>query len=128
LSRRLRLNTVTVDGRTLDVYVEGPEDAVPLLFHNGTPSSGQLYAPLAEAASQRGPRMVSFSRAGYGSSTRNPGRSVADVIPDVTAVLEQLGASPLYSRGWSGGARMPWHVPPSLIWNFVSEDWVIAWT
>jgi pimeloyl-ACP methyl ester carboxylesterase len=99
----LRLNTVAVDGRTLDIYVDGPEDAVPLLFHNGTPSSGQLYAPFVEAASQRGLRMVSFSRAGYGSSTRNPGRSVADVIPDVTAVLDQLGATRLYSLGWSGG-------------------------
>jgi hypothetical protein len=32
--------------------------------------------------------MVSFSRPGYGSSTRNPRRSVADVIPDVAAVLD----------------------------------------
>ena len=23
--------------------IDGPEDAVPLFFHNGTPSSGQLY-------------------------------------------------------------------------------------
>ena len=93
----------TPDGRTLDVYLDGPERAVPLLFHNGTPSSGQLYAPFVEAASQRGLTMVSFSRAGYGSSTRNPGRSVADVIPDVAAVLDQLGAQRFYTLGWSGG-------------------------
>src|SRR6266545_540948 len=95
--------TYTPDGRTLDVYVDGPEGAVPLLFHNGTPSSGQLYAPFVEAASQRGLRLVSFSRAEYGSSTRNPGRSVADVVPDVTAVLDQLGANRFYTLGWSGG-------------------------
>ena len=93
----------TPDGRTLDVYLDGPERAVPLLFHNGTPSSGQLYAPFVEAASQRGLTMVSFSRAGYRSSTRNPGRSVADVIPDVAAVLDQLGAQRFYTLGWSGG-------------------------
>src|SRR5688572_22675607 len=93
----------TPDGRTLDVYVDGPEGAVPLLFHNGTPSSGQLYAPFVEAVSQRGLRMVSFSRAGYGSSTRNPGRSVADVISDVAAVLDQLAADRFYALGWSGG-------------------------
>ena len=95
--------TRTPDGRTLDVYVDGPEDAVPLMFHNGTPSTGLLYAPFVEAASQRGLRMVSFSRAGYGSSTRNPGRSVADVVRDVTAVLDQLGAPRFYTLGWSGG-------------------------
>jgi pimeloyl-ACP methyl ester carboxylesterase len=91
------------DGRTLDVYIGGPEGAVPLLFHNGTPSSGQLYSPFVEAASQRDLRMVSFSRAGYGNSTRNPGRSVAHVIPDVAAILDQLGARRFYTLGWSGG-------------------------
>jgi pimeloyl-ACP methyl ester carboxylesterase len=99
----LPLKTLTPDGRTLDTYVGGPERSVPLLFHNGTPSSGQLYAPFVEAAAQRGLRMVSFSRAGYGSSTRNPGRSVADVIPDVAAVLDQLDAHRFYTLGWSGG-------------------------
>ena len=99
----LQIVTGAPDGRTLDVYVGGPEGAVPLLFHNGTPSSGQLYHPFVEAASQRDLRMVSFSRAGYGNSTRNPGRSVANVTPDVAAVLDQLGADRFYTLGWSGG-------------------------
>jgi pimeloyl-ACP methyl ester carboxylesterase len=93
----------TPDGRIVQGYADGPEGAVPLLFHNGTPSTGQLYAPFVEAASRRGLRMVSFSRAGYGSSTRSPGRSVADVVPDVAAVLDQLGAPHFYTLGWSGG-------------------------
>ena len=99
----LLVETGTPDRRTLDIYVGGSEGAVPLLFHNGTPSSGQLYDPFVEAASQRGLRMVSFSRPGYGSSTRNLGRSVADVFPDVAAVLDQLGAQRFYTLGWSGG-------------------------
>ena len=99
----LQIDTGAPDGRTLDVWVGGPVGAVPLLFHNGTPSSGQLYDPFVEAASQRDLRMVSFSRAGYGTSTRNPGRSVAHVIPDVAAVLDHLGAHRFYTLGWSGG-------------------------
>jgi pimeloyl-ACP methyl ester carboxylesterase len=99
----LRFRTETPDGRTLDVWADGPQDAVPLLFHNGTPSSGQLYAPFVEAASHRGLRMVSFSRAGYGNSTRHPGRSVADVAPDAATVLDALGAQRFYTLGWSGG-------------------------
>jgi pimeloyl-ACP methyl ester carboxylesterase len=98
-----QIKTDTPDERILAVSVDGPEDAVPLLFHNGTPSSGQLYDPFVEAASQRGLRMVSFSRPGYGNSTRNPGRSVAHVIPDVEAILDHVGADRYYTLGWSGG-------------------------
>jgi pimeloyl-ACP methyl ester carboxylesterase len=99
----LQLQTAMPDGRTLDVYVDGPEGAVPLLFHNGTPSAGQLYAPFVAEASRRGLRMVSFSRPGYENSTRNPGRSVADVMPDVAGVMDHVGAHRFYTLGWSGG-------------------------
>lgn len=99
----LPIETTTPGGRTLDVYVVGPDGAIPVLFHNGTPSTGQLFGPFVEAAAQRGLRMVSFSRAGYGGSGRNPGRSVADVVPDVSAVLDRLGAPRFYTLGWSGG-------------------------
>jgi pimeloyl-ACP methyl ester carboxylesterase len=98
-----RFQTTTTNGRTLDVYADGPDRAVPVLFHNGTPSSGQLYAPFVEATSERGLRMVSFSRAGYGDSTREEGRSVGDVVPDVVAVLDSLDADRCYALGWSGG-------------------------
>ena len=98
-----QIKTGAPDKRILDVSVDGPEGAVPLLFHNGTPSSRQLYDPFVEAASQRGLRMVSFSRAGYGNSTRNPGRRVASIIPDVAAILDHLGAHRYYTLGWSGG-------------------------
>jgi pimeloyl-ACP methyl ester carboxylesterase len=99
----LEISVDTADGRTLDMFVGGPEGAVPLIFHNGTPSSGRLYAPFVQAASKRGLRMASFSRAGYGNSTRRPGRKVADVVSDVVAVLDQLGADRCYTLGWSGG-------------------------
>ena len=114
----LQIQTAMPDGRTLDVYVDGPEGAVPLLFHNGTPSTGQPYARFVAEASRRGLRMVCFSRPGYGNSTRNPGRSVADVVPDVAGVMENLGAHRFYTLGWSGGgphalacaALLPAHV------------------
>lgn len=99
----LQVTARTFDGRTLDVYVDGEESGIPLLFHNGTPSSGMLYRPFVEAAAQRGLRMVSFSRAGYGGSTRHPGRTVADVVADVACVLDAVGADAFYTVGWSGG-------------------------
>src|SRR5688500_7771343 len=100
ISRSLRAHRMDGPLTSTSADRKGP---LPLLFHNGTPSSGQLYDPFVQAASQRGLRMVSFSRAGYGDSTRNPGRSVAHVIPDVAVVLDQLGADRFYTLGWSGG-------------------------
>src|SRR5689334_2796690 len=100
---RQRLSALTPDRRSLDVYVDGPDEAVPLLFHNGTPSSGDLYAPSVAAVADRGLRLVSFSRPGYGASTRNAGRRVADVAGDVAAVLDRLRAEHCYTLGWSGG-------------------------
>ncbi|HET7069331.1 MAG TPA: alpha/beta hydrolase, partial [Nocardioides sp.] len=44
-----------------------------------------------------------WSRAGYGASTRRPGRSVADEVEDAMAVLDHLGAEDCLVAGWSGG-------------------------
>jgi pimeloyl-ACP methyl ester carboxylesterase len=103
------------DGRSLDVFLDGPRDGTPLLFHIGTPGAGLPFAPFVEALAERGLRYVSFSRPGYGSSTRREGREVVDVVEDAGAVLDSIGADRVYVLGWSGGgphalacaARMP---------------------
>lgn len=91
------------DGRVLEVVVAGPANGMPLLFHNGTPSSPIVYAPMVEAASERGLRTVSCSRPGYAWSTPKPGRTVADVAKDAIAVLDSLDAGSFVTLGWSGG-------------------------
>ena len=106
------------DGRSLDVFVAGPEDGTPLLFHVGTPCAGLPFAPFVQTLAERGLRYVSFSRPGYGSSTRRPGRDVVDVVDDSEAVLDAIRAERAYVIGWSGGgphalacaARMPGRV------------------
>jgi pimeloyl-ACP methyl ester carboxylesterase len=91
------------DGRSLDVYLAGPERGTPLLFHIGTPGAGLPFAPFVETLAERGLRYVSFSRPGYGSSTRREGRNVVDVVEDSAAVLDAIGAERSYVIGWSGG-------------------------
>jgi pimeloyl-ACP methyl ester carboxylesterase len=91
------------DGRLLDLYVAGPADGIPLVFHHGTPSAGIPYGPFVDAAAERGLRWVSYSRPGYGESSRHEGRSVADCVADVEAVLEHLGSRELFTAGASGG-------------------------
>lgn len=93
----------TDDGRLLDVAVSGPADGIPLVFHHGTPGGVPPVRSLERAAHERGLRLVTFSRAGYGASTRAPGRGVVDVVPDVQAVLDHLGAQRCLVSGWSGG-------------------------
>ena len=91
------------DGRRIDLWVEGPTDGIPLVFHHGTPGSGLPFQPMVDAITDRGLRYVSTSRAGYGDSSRDPGRTVADVVEDTAAVLDHLGADQAYVMGWSGG-------------------------
>ena len=91
------------DGRRLDVRVSGPADGLPLVFHHGTPGAATPIRALERAVHARGLRLVTTSRPGYGHSTRQPGRSVVDVVADTEAVLAALGAEHCLTMGWSGG-------------------------
>ncbi|MEX1072969.1 MAG: alpha/beta fold hydrolase [Chloroflexota bacterium] len=93
----------TPDGRRLDLYIAGPDDGETLVFYPGTPSGGILFPGWVDAAAERGLRMVSWSRPGYGSSTRQEGRSVADVATDTATILDHLGVERCHAIGWSGG-------------------------
>lgn len=91
------------DGRLLETEVTGPEDGPVLVFHHGTPGSVLQRRAMQREAIRLGLRLVTWSRPGYGTSTRAPGRSVADVATDTVAVLDHLGADELLVAGWSGG-------------------------
>jgi pimeloyl-ACP methyl ester carboxylesterase len=58
---------------------------------------------IQRAAHARGLRVVSYSRPGYGSSSRQAGRRIADVAQDVTLVLDHLQVDRCLVAGWSGG-------------------------
>jgi pimeloyl-ACP methyl ester carboxylesterase len=90
-------------GRQLQVLTAGPEDGLPLVFHNGTPSGLVAFGPMVDAAAERGLRTVMYARPGYGASTPDPGRRVAGAAADVVAVLDKLGAEHFVTAGWSGG-------------------------
>lgn len=91
------------DGRALDIQVNGAEVGPVLVFHHGTPGSGLPRRKMVEQAAERGLRLVTYSRAGYGDSSRREGRTVADIAEDVTAILDHLGVDRAMTAGWSGG-------------------------
>lgn len=93
----------TPDGRVLAVEDAGDLAGRPVLVHNGTPMSRRLYGPNVADAAGRGLRLISYDRPGYGGSTPQPGRTVADCAADVRAICVALGIGKLAMWGLSGG-------------------------
>ncbi|MGO9407876.1 MAG: alpha/beta fold hydrolase [Acidimicrobiales bacterium] len=91
------------DGRRLRVRVSGPPHGLPLVFHHGTPGAVTPFRAVERAAHERGMRLVTTSRPGYGDSSRREGRGVVDVVADTRAVLGAMGAERCVVSGWSGG-------------------------
>ena len=90
------------DGRQLEAFVAGEGDHL-LVYHHGTPAAGPIDVAIVEAATEQGMRVAELVRPGYGASTREPGRSIADVAPLVAALADALGAERFVTMGWSGG-------------------------
>jgi len=91
------------DGRALEILIDGPAEGLPLIFHFGTPCAAVLFRPLVAEATRRKLRTVIYSRPGYATSSAKPGRSVADAVRDVQAILGELDAEEFVTIGWSGG-------------------------
>ena len=91
------------DGRTLEAVDEGDPDGTLLLFHHGSPGAAVAFEPFDRAAAERGIRLVTPSRAGFGDSSRLEGRSVASAAADAAALADHLGAERFVTMGWSGG-------------------------
>ncbi|GAB2684178.1 alpha/beta fold hydrolase [Kribbella swartbergensis] len=93
------------DGRTLHVYDTAPGDdgRLPVFWQHGTPNLGTPPEPLFEAGEWLGIRWISFDRPGYGGSTAAPGRTMATVAADLTAVADTLGVGRFALMGYSGG-------------------------
>jgi pimeloyl-ACP methyl ester carboxylesterase len=90
-------------GRELAVAEWGDPHGFPVIVLHGTPGSrlGRWSDNAALAAT--GIRQIGVNRPGYGASTRLPGRTVADVVPDVLAVADSLGLRRFAVSGVSGG-------------------------
>jgi pimeloyl-ACP methyl ester carboxylesterase len=97
------LHLTAPDGRTLEVELSGPDTGLPLIFHNGTPSAGRMFAPMAALGAERGVRHIAYSRPGYCGSDRDAGRTVADCARDVATIADGLGIERFLTVGWSGG-------------------------
>ena len=96
--------TSTADGRTLAFCEWGDPKGAPVFSLHGTPGSRVTRHPDAEVYRRAGVRAITYDRAGYGLSSRLPGRSIAHAAADVAAIADALGIERFAVTGGSGGA------------------------
>lgn len=107
-------------GRVLDVRVSGPVDGPLMIWHHGTPGCSHQGSEKQRILHERGVRLATYTRAGAAGSTRNRGRTVADVAADMAAVADHLGADRFLTGGQSGGG------PHALATGALLPDRVLA--
>lgn len=83
-------SVVTSDGRTLTVREGGDPSGSRSCSSRAHRGSSTIYEPHARDAEERGIRLFSYDRPGYGGSTRLNGRTVADCAADITTVCDSL--------------------------------------
>jgi pimeloyl-ACP methyl ester carboxylesterase len=96
--------TTTADGRTLAFCQWGDPNGTPVFSLHGTPGSRLSRHPDEELYRRSGVRAITYDRAGYGRSTRLPGRSIAHAAADVATIADTLGIDRFAVMGASGGA------------------------
>jgi pimeloyl-ACP methyl ester carboxylesterase len=85
------------------VELSGAPHGSPVFLLHGMPGSRNGPKPRGSVLYRLGVRLVSYDRPGYGLSTRQEGRSVADAAWDVAAVADDLGIDRFAVVGRSGG-------------------------
>lgn len=118
-----RLRRVTApDGREVAFAVWGDPAGFPVLALHGTPGCRLQRWPDEEVYRGLGVCVVTHDRAGYGRSSRRPGRRVVDEVDDVRLIADELGFERFGVTGGSGGgphalacaARLPDRVPRAV--------------
>ena len=107
------------DGRRLRVEVAGSGDRM-ILAQLGTPNAGVLFEPWGRDAGARGFTLVTYDRPGYGGSSSQRGRIVADCVKDVRTIASALGFTRCAVWGFSGGG------PHALACGALAPDLVAA--
>jgi pimeloyl-ACP methyl ester carboxylesterase len=95
--------TSASDGRTIAYEVRGVTDGIPVFGIHGTPGSRLEHYPIGDPYTEAGVCFVTCDRAGYGRSSRLPGRSVVDCVSDIVAVADAMGWGTFAAWGGSGG-------------------------
>ena len=92
------------DGRTVAWTDWGDPDGIPLLRVPGTPGCRWSVRVDRTPWQERGLRVVTTERPGFGASSRLPGRRFREHADDLAEVLDHLGLNRVHLTGGSGSA------------------------
>jgi pimeloyl-ACP methyl ester carboxylesterase len=93
---------LVIENRVLNYCLYGPQDGTPVISHSGSPSTRWKRPDIVSAIERAGVRMLVHDRPGYGGSTRQVGRRVADAAGDVRRFADALGWERFAVHGHSG--------------------------
>lgn len=91
------------DGRWLAFTQMGDVRGTPILFFHGAPMSRLSLLPWEEEFGNRGLRVISPDRPGYGGSSPQPGRTMSDWPSDMAELADALGIDQFVVAGHSSG-------------------------
>jgi pimeloyl-ACP methyl ester carboxylesterase len=91
------------DGRSVAYAEWGDAEGVPVIVLHGTPGSRLGRPPDEDKIRELGIHLITYDRAGYGSSDRHRGRRIVDCVGDVSAIADELGIGEFAIMGGSGG-------------------------
>jgi pimeloyl-ACP methyl ester carboxylesterase len=100
-----------LDGLGIEVFVEGPEDGIPVLFMHGWPDSHTLWRHQVAALSEAGYRTITPDLRGFGDSDMAEDAKayhVSNVVTDMVAILDTLGLDKANVVAHDWGAAAGW--------------------
>ncbi|HEY7048769.1 MAG TPA: alpha/beta hydrolase [Jatrophihabitantaceae bacterium] len=106
-------------GRRLRLEIAGDGPRV-IVAQVGSPNAGVLYDRWVSDAARRGLTLIAYDRPGYGGSSAQPGRGVADCVADLRAISRAIGFERCAVWGFSGGG------PHALAGAALGSDLVAA--
>ncbi len=78
------------DGRQLSYEYYGDPNGMCLFGFHGSPGAAHNFAPLDEAATSLGVRLIAPDRPGYGGSTWDPDRKLLDWPEDIKELAADM--------------------------------------
>lgn len=93
----------TPDHRLVRYCLYGPATGTPVVSLPGVPGTRWERPDATTAYERAGLRVLIPDRPGYGGSTRQPGRTVADIAHDIRQLADTMGWARFAVLGHSGG-------------------------
>jgi pimeloyl-ACP methyl ester carboxylesterase len=98
-------------GMVFDALADGPADGEPVLLLHGFPQTPACWSGVLAALGSAGYRAVAPAQRGYSPRARPAGRHayrMPELIADVLAMAEQLGAGRFHLAGHDWGGAVAW--------------------